>query len=314
MIKKIVAIVALFVLLAIIIPSSSGENTSESPVKIKFDNHNATLIISINGTQYFYLKFTKLYVATGPYFMPANIGGAKEIKDMNIKTIKDRNEEMGNYTKITMWKTFEIESKIPFEMHREIEVTLTIDFYIAEKEYMKRDILVNNSMIRYDTTIKTNAKDNYVFLEEHLIYGNDTQTSKVFECGDREGSHWKMMNTTDHIMKHYFGNDHLGMLGFGEQNISFKYMWDYQEGISTLYSYDGSEFKLFFAFENDNGTIIQDPYITLPLPISGNISSIIEHPEKVISYIMDHALSFGIGLGIAVVLIFSAPIIRRRRL
>ncbi len=312
--KKIVAMVALFVLLAALIPISSGENASESPVKIKFDNQNATVIISINGTQYFYLKFTKLYVASGPYFMPGYIGGYKEIKEMNMKTVEGRNEEMGNYTKVTMWKSFKVESKIPFEMHREIEVTLTIDFYIAEKEYMKRDILVNNSMIRYDTTIKTSSGDNYVFLEEHLIYGNDTHTSSVFECGDGEGKHWKMMNTTEHVMKHYFGNDHLGMLGFGEQKVTFRYMWDYQEGISTLYSYDGSDFRLFFAFENRNGTIIQDPYIALPLPISGNISSIIEHPEKIISYIMDHALSFGIGLGIAMLLIFSAPIIRKRRL
>ncbi len=310
--RKIAAIIVFFVLLALVVPQASGENISESPVKIKFDNKNASLEILINGTQYFYLKFTKLYVASAPYFMSNMIGGAKEIEDMNIKSIEGRNEEMGNYTKVTMWKSFEIESKIPFGMHKKIEVTLTIDFYIAEREYVKKSILINNSMIRYDTTITTNAKNNYVLLEERLIYGNDTSSSKVFECEDKH--HWKMMNTTEQVRKHYFGNDHLGMLGFGDKNITFKYMWDYEEGISTLYSYDGSDFRLFFAFENRNGTIIQDPYITLPIPISGNISSIIEHPEKIISYIMDHALSLAIGLGIAAVVIFSAPLIRRGRL
>lgn|GEM_PF-2665201 len=310
MIKSISLLVTIFVIFASVIPVFSGASESQSPIKITFDNKNATVKISVNNTQFFLLKFTKVYVATTPYFMSTAIAGMGEIRDMNIETIQDSNREMGNFTKITMWKSFEISGKMPF--HKKIEVTITIDFYIAEKEYMKKDILVNRSMIRYDTRITTSESNNFVFLEEHMIYGNVSgEPSRVFECGDHS---WKMMNKTEHVMKHYFGSDHLGMVGFGDRNVSFRYMWNYEEGISTLYSYDGTNFKLFFGFENNNGTIIQDPYIALPLPISGNLSSIIEHPEKIISYIMDHALSFAIGLTLAVVVVFSAPLLRRRRL
>ena len=310
MIRRITLIVVLFVILASIIPMLSEADEPQNPIKIKFDNKNATVEISVNNTQFFLLRFTKLYVATNPYFMSTAIAGVEEIKDMEIKTTEENNEKMGNFTKITMWKSFEISSKMP--IHKKIEVTLTIEFYIAEKEYVKNDILVNKSMIRYDTKITTSESNNFVFLEEHMVYGNVSgQLTKVFECGNHA---WKMMNKTDHIMKHHFGSNHLGMLGFGDGNISFKYIWNYEEWISTLYSYDGRNFRLFFGFENKNGTIIQDPYIALPLPISGDLGTIIEHPEKVISYILDHALSFAVGLTLAAVIIFSAPIIKRRRL
>lgn len=310
--EKLIAIVlGIFLLSATLITLDVSGSQESAGVRIIFDNKNATLSISVNNTQHFYLKFSRIFISTNPSFSP-HFMDSEKIDNMNIEKISSHNSVMGNYTKITMWKEFEMKSR--FHHGNPIRVKLSLNFYIAEKTYRKNGVNITGNMIRYSTIITTTTRNAYVFLEEHMNYGEkhkNGSSSRVFEC-NKTAKHWKLMSPTKHVMKHRFGSDHLGMVGFGRKNVTFRYMWEYQDNINTLYSYDGSNFVLYFIFQDKNGSIVQDPYITLPEPISLNTTSIVNGIEHTVNYIMDHALSLGIGIILAAVIVFSAPMIKRR--
>jgi len=312
-VKKTITIVLGLLLLSATLLTLDVSGSQNSPdTRIIFDNKNATLSISINKTQHFYLKFTRIFISTTPSFSP-HFMDFERIENMNIERMSSHNSVMGNYTRITMWKEFEIKGR-SHHHGNPIRVNLTLNFYLAEKTYRKNDVNITRNMIRYSTIIKTNTKNAYVFLEEHMNYGENHKngsTSRVFEC-NKTARHWKMMSPTKHVMKHRFGSDHMGMIGFGRNNVTFRYMWEYGDNINTLYSYDGSNFILYFIFQDKNGTIVQDPYITLPEPISLNTTSIVNGIRHTVNYIMDHALSLGIGIILAVVIVLSAPLLKRR--
>ncbi len=309
-------IIALLIVasLSIMAPVTGAQNTPGSNVHILFDGKNATVRITVNGTKYFYLEFSKLYISSTPNFIRHM--GSETLKDMKVKRATGYNELMGNYTKVTMWKDFTFQSKMHHgNAGKDVKVHIAFDFYISDKNYTKKGVNITRNMIRYDTRITTSSRNTFIFLEERMNYGEgeNHRMGRVFEC-NKTTHDWKTMKTTHEVMSHHFGKDHLGVIGFGSKNVSFRYMWEYQSNVETLYSYDGSNFALYFIFKNSNGSVIQDPYITLPVPILGNVSAVVHGIEHVVNYLIDHALSLGIGLALAAVLIFSAPVLRRRRL
>ena len=309
--KRILTMAAItFVLLASFTISSYAA-PPQSPVSIVFDGKNATVRISINNTHYFYLQFSKIYLMENPHIPLLQGLKGESIKNMQIEKIRGYNEIMGNYTKVTMWKTMEL-THIPGR-YKNSKIKITIDFYIADKAYQKGDFNVNRSTIRYDTKIESSTKNAYILLEEHMSYKDSLYpNSHVFEC-DHPGHHWIRMNRSLEAKEHRFGQDNKGIIGFGHNKVSLKYMWNYQDDIRTFYKYDGSQLSLYFSFRNTNGSIIQDPYIYLPIPII-NSNPVLQGVQKIINYTIDHAISLGIGLTIAAAVILSAPLIRRNRL
>ncbi len=307
--KRILAITAIIFVILASFTISSHAAPPQSPVSIVFDGKNAAVRISINNTSYFFLQFNKLYIFQGQSIPNLHTLKGESIKNMNVEKMKGHNDIMGNYTKVTMWKKMDF-SRGKFNHHT---ITISFDFYIAKKTYKKGDFLVNSSIIRYDTKIEGDLKNTHIILEEHMHYNNSkSSNSKVFECTNGE-KRWKEMNKTLQAREHRFGQDHKGIIGFGHEKISLKYMWDYQDNIKTFYRYDGSNLFLFFLFNDENGTIIQDPYIYLPVPII-NSNPVVQGVQKIINYTIDHAISLGIGLTLAAAVILSAPLIRRIRL
>ncbi len=309
--KRLLSLIAVIFVILASFTISSHAATPQSPVSIVFDGKNATVRISINNTHYFYLQFSKIYLVGGPQISKLQGLKGESIKNMDVKKISGYSNIMGNYTKITMWKTIELTHN--HGKYKNSKIKITIDFYIADKAYQKGDFNVNRSTIRYDTKIVSSVKDVYILLEEHMSYRDSlSHNSHVFECG-HPNNHWTRMNRSLEAKEHRFGQDHKGMIGFGHNKVSLKYMWDYQNDIKTFYKYDGSQLSLYFSFKNTNGSIIQDPYIYLPIPIT-NSNPVVQGVQNVINYAIDHALSLGIGIIIAAAILFSAPLIRRFRL
>ncbi len=300
----------IFVIFASFTISSNAESP-QSPVNIVFDGQNATVRISINNTHYFSLQFSKIYLVENSHIPRIQGLRGESIKNMQVEKTRGYDSVMGNYTKITMWKTIEL-THIPGR-YKNSNIKITMDFYIADKAYQKGDFNVNRSTIRYDTKIESSTKNTYILLEERMNYRDLPLTSShVFEC-NHTGNSWMRMNRSLDIEEHRFGHDHKGIIGFGHEKVSLEYMWDYQDSIRTFYKYDGSQLSLYFSFKNTNGSIIQDPYIYLPVPII-NSNPIVQGMQNAINYAIDHALSLGIGLIIAVAIIFSAPLMKRIRL
>ncbi len=310
------------ILLLAAVPQVQGESTPEPRIKIVFDNLNASLRIYINESEYFNLTFEKVYITKNPYMGDVSniIMGEGKIGSMNMSQENGWNSKMGNYTKVTMWKEVIVKNKmdIPFMGPREVRANVTINFYIAEKNYTKGGIQVGRNTIRYNTIIRTETEDDFILVEERMssldlttgvpgeVYEFDNGEVAVSDCWDR-------MNMTDDVVKHRFGSGGMGMLKFSIRRANITYSWEYDDNLTTLYSYDGNHFHLYYAFKNHNGTVVQDPYITLPEPIMGNPNTIVEGVEDVVNYLMDHAISLAIGIVAAVVLVLSAPAARRFR-
>ena len=308
--KRFLTIVAIIFVILASFTISSHAAPPQSPVSIVFDGKNATVRILINNTHYFSLQFSNIYIVEGSHIAIQGLKG-ESIKNMQVKKTRGYNDVMGNYTKITMWRA--MESIHTHGRYRNSRIKITIDFYIADKAYEKGDFNVNRSTIRYDTKIESSTKNAYIILEEHMSYKDSLYpNSHVFEC-DHTGHHWTRMNRSLEAKEHRFGQDHKGIIGFGHNKVSLKYMWNYQDDIRTFYKYDGSQLFLYFSFKNTNGSIIQDPYIYLPVPII-NSNPVVQGVQKIINYTIDYAISLGIGLTLAAAVILSAPLIRKIRL
>jgi len=309
-VKRLIALITIVFVIFASLTLSSYATQPKSPVSIVFDGKNATVRISINNTNYFTLQFSKIYMVEGSHISMRGLKG-ENIENMQVEKTKGYSELMGNYTKITMWKTMDLMHT--HGRYKNSKIKLTIDFYIADKAYKKGDFYVNKSTIRYDTRIEGYAKNAYIILEERMNYrDSSSKSTPAFEC-NHTGNKWMKINRSLEAKEHRFGEDHKGIIGFGHNKVSLKYMWDYQNNIRTFYKYDGSQLSLYFSFKNTNGSIIQDPYIYLPIPII-NSTPIVHGVQRIINYTIDHALSLGIGIIIAAAVLISAPLIRRFRL
>jgi len=324
MMKSVLSLAIFVLMLATFTPQVQGEVSQNPTVRIVFDNYNASLRIYINESEYFNLTFRKVYVTKNPYAGEmSGVGnvmvGEGFIGSMNITEESGWNEKMGNYTKVTMWKNVKIKNKVdfPFVGPKEINANVTINFYMSEKNYTKGGIRVGRNTIRYDTIIRTGTKGDFVIIEESMS-GKDLISGapgEVYEFNPQNitlQQYWDRMNMTDDVVKHKFGSGNMGMLKFKIRRSNITYSWEY-DNKTTFYSYNGESFHLFYAFQNENGTVIQDPYITLPTPIMGNPNTIVEGVEDVVNYIMDHAISLGLGIIVATVIILTGPAIRRLR-
>lgn len=297
---KLLKLLAFISFLLYVLNINVSSSSAQPQVKLIFNEKNASVNIKINNTYYFSLSFTRIYLGKQSFK-----GMAKELKNMKIKFIKAQNEKMGNYTEVLMWKNLKIREKGCFGRNNEVNVTLR--FYISEKEYYKKEVKIKRNMLRYDILIYSNSSVPFFLLEEKINVNNQSQ--EVYEYSDENGARWKAVRMVHEPMKHRFGNHNLGMIKFGKGNGAIKHMWEYEENVETFY-YTNSDFHLIFSFKNENGSVIYDPYISLPVDLSPNLKPIIEG-ERVVNYLMDHFFSFFIGLIVAVAVIFI-PYFKRR--
>ncbi len=301
------------VLFVLIIPAFTGavepsvHRFRYKYASVEFGGVNSTLSIIINNTQKFRICFKRIYVGT----LPANNNipttiffGSADLTDMNVKVDKGWTKEYGNYTHVRMWKNITLKSMFSSPAY----ALVNIDFYITERDYYKKNVRIGNDTIRFDIHIKTNAKDSFVFLEQQISAYSGS--SPMVPLEHTTGDSWIKIRKMTNPVEHYFSEDDMGVVGFGEDMANFEFMWDYGN-IQTLYKYSDDTFSIFFAFPNTQD-IVQDPYIKLPvplIPIPGG-----EVVNKTVNFIMEHAISLGIGIGIAAIIIAAPIIVRKIRL
>ncbi len=309
--KKVLSLLIAMLLAIIVIPQTQGVDMHTNTVQIIFDGEHASVRIEMNDSSYLVVKFSKIYLGEKDSWKSRGFPLSMEIEKMNVKKSSGWSPVMGNYTQVTMWKN------IHFKGHSHAKnfwnANLTLIFYIAERNYTKGNFLVTTNMIRYDIHFSTNVPYSRIFLEEEIYGGNRTGHMDIYEnMGDQGHPGWKKMGKSNALMPHHFGRDKTGMLGLGNKSVKFQYLWEYQDGIETLYAYQ-EQLSLCFSLPNNEGTATMDPYISLPVSIfsSGNITQIV---KGVANYIMDHLLSFGLGILIAVGIIFVPIILRKIRL
>ncbi len=318
---RTLSVMLIFVLLLPPVSAQAGEFSHNPSVRIIFDNQNSSLRIYLNSSEYFNLTFRKIYIATNPYEMGDDFDvdnffmGSAEIGSMNMSSKEGWSREMGNYTRVVMWKSLNVKNRndIPFMEPKNVKVNITVEFFMAEKSYTKDGIVIGRNTIRFSTKISTDSRGNFIFLEESMGALNLTTGApgEVFEMGWNHGVHWNRMNMTDGFVKHQFGGNNLGALKFRISRSNITYSWGSRYVRSTLYSYNGESFHLLYGFQNENGTILQDPYITLPVPIMGNPNTVVEGVENAVNYLIDHAISFGMGIAAAVIIVLTGPLARR---
>lgn len=307
--KKIASLLLTILLLSLIFSSKASSSSQEPAVKIVIDNRNSTILVVVNNTQYFSLRFSKVYMGESFMGLHASII-SQELKNMKVRMKRGYNHIMGNYTEILMWKNMAIKLKGP--MRREMHMNFTVRFYVAEKEYYKKETKIGTNMLRYDIIMKSDSIMPFFYVQENVKYQKDSKPGEVYERIGMEHVQWKKLGKSEEIKEHLFGKDKKGMLRFGEEKQNIAFLWEYENDMDTFYSYSNSELHLIFSFRNYNGSVIYDPYIALPLPIYPNLQPVIGSTEKVISYLMDHIFSFSIGLIAAVTIIFI-PMLRRRK-
>ncbi len=310
---KLFVALSLFLLLCSMgVFSNSGSAEQSSPVKIIFDGKNATVNIEVNGTHYFTLSFSHIYMGTPAHSSPIFKNMMKEdLSHMHVKIKRSYSEKMGNYTEVLMWKNMKSGPQGFF--HKKANVNVTIRFYLAEKEYYKNDVRVKRNMLRYDVLIFTDSPLPFFYLEENIKSKKNNGSEEVYEYSHEAQGAWKKLGKSAEPREHTFGGDHLGMIKFGRGSDAIECLWEYSSDVNTFYSYSDSELHLIFSFRNENGSIIYDPYISLPVPLSPSLKPIVGGVEEAVNYIMDHFLSFSIGLVMATVLVLLTPMIRKSR-
>ncbi len=310
--RKVLSVFLAILLAIIVLPQSQGVDMHDSAVQIIFDGDHASIRIEMNDTSYLVVKFSRIYFGERDSWKARGFPLSMEIEKMCVVKSEGSNPIMGNYTEIVMWKN------IQFRQHPHASnswnANLTLRFYMAEKNYTKGDFLVTTNMIRYGIYLSTNVPYSRIFLEEEIYGGNRMGHMDIFENVGAQGHPgWKKMGRSNGLVPHHFGKDKTGMLGLGNGSVKFQYLWEYQDEIETLYAYQGSQLSLCFSLPNNEGTATMDPYISLPIPVfsHGNITRVV---KGIANYIMDHLLSFGLGILIAVGIIFVPIILRKIRL
>ena len=276
---------------------NSGEHLKFKNVSMDFDGGNSTISIVVNNTEYFKIKFTKIYVGS----LEKRFLGWGNLNNMKVSTESGNNDVMGKYIHTRMWKNTTIQRISPWM--KEYYALVTIDFYIAQKNYEKKDMEIKNNTIRFNVKIDTNCPDDFIFLEQRIYAQKSNKSMDVFE--NKKG--WKEINRMDNPTYHNFSRDRNGIIGFGENNIDFRYGWIYNNYLKTLYKYTDDELVFYFEYTNTKH-IIQDPYITLPVPI------FVEPLKEIENFLMDHILSLSTGVILSIFLVVSPKFLRRIRL
>jgi len=268
------------------------------------DPKSSSLNITINTTEYFRIEFTKLYIGSlnivhFPRFWYGDLRGMNYTEDMG------KNAEMGYYYHIRMWKNLTLKRMILWG--EQYHASVYIDFYVASKNYTKSDIKISKNTLRYDVKITTDCPGDFVYLDHRVRMSNMNDT-EIFASSDEHL--WEIHKNHE---KRWLNSTFWGGLNFrfekdDRKERSINYTWSYLglEGVQYLY-WDGY-LDISFVFHN-TGTIVQDPYIELPVPILTNISA-----EKVINYIFEHTQSLAIGVVAATALIVTPLILRRIKL
>ena len=302
---KLIAL-ALVILMISSLPMAMGHNSNHYEFKFQFakisvDGQNSAINISMNSSAYIELSFNKIYVGSLNLIQfPRFYYG--DLKGMNVTQEYNYSKDMGNYLHIQMWKNTKL---IRFGWGKTYTAKVILDFYVASKNYTKKSIEVDRNTLRYDVRIYTDCPDDFIYLS-HRINTGGFEKENVFS---KEDHHWDDVDKT--MGKKWMNFTCRGNLGFGTSpdNLSFIYLWN-ATNVNSIYSYWDNHVDLFFVYQN-TGTVSQDPYVKLPVPIFTNTTEI---PGKVVNYFMDHTLSISIGIGVAAAIISIPVLINRRKL
>ena len=297
-----------FVVLIMLIASAIGVSASHVSLNFKYVNihfysNNSSVKLVINNTTSITIKFEKIYAGEylGEQVFPQSWSG--EIESMQVNKEYGKSEEMGQYVHVSMSSSTILKNMMGFR--QDYAANININFYVSNRSYSKHGMVVDNSTLRYDLRINTQCPANFIIIQEKIQFGEEYMSA--FMLHDHEWEEMKRtysrlpLNTTKRF----------GEIGFGKENIDYRFMWSTDTINSLFYTYTGRNLDLFFAYDN-NGSIVDDPYIKTPVPIF-TPQSLPEEVGHAANYIIDHALSVGIGIAFSLVLI-AIPLFKRRRL
>ncbi len=297
------------IVLALFIISSGGAVADNISLKFKYVNinfygDNASIHMVLNNSKSITIQFEKIYAGTpiGHDIFPQTWIG--DIGKMDITKESGEDKVMGKYIHVKMETSTVLHSMIGFRKDYPIDITL--DFFISSKGYHKNSFFVDNSTLRYDLRMKTECPANVIIIQERIKMNGESMGALI-----QSDHNWKEMKKTyEKLPLNITGK--IGEVGFGkEDEIDYRLMWSTEYMNSTFYTYFDGNFDIFFAYSN-NGSIIDDPYIKTPVPIltPGNIPEVV---KETVNYLMEHALSIAIGVGISSFII-AIPRFRRRKL
>ncbi len=302
--KLITLTIVMFIISAMPLTAGHGQGNYEFKfqyAKISVDGASSSVNISLNSSEYIEIEFNKIYVGTMDLLQfPRFYYGS--LKGMNVSEEYGKSESMGNYLHIKMWKETQLIRFGWGETHR---ATVVIDFYVASENYTKKGVLVDKNTLRYDITITTDCPGDFIYLSHRISTGGMGEEN-VFS---KHGPHWESIEKT--TSKKWMNFTSCGNMGFGKSwnNLSFLYLWN-ASNVNSLYSYWDNHVDLYFVYSN-TGTIVQDPYVKLPVPIFTNTTEV---AGKIVDYFMEHTISISIGIGAAVAIIFVPAVLRRRKM
>ncbi len=274
-------------------------------VSIDFYSNNASVRIVLNNTTSITIQFERIYAgeSIGHGIFPQTWIG--EIGDMNVIKESGENDEMGKYIHVKM-NTSTVLHGMMIGFRKDYTVDISLDFYVSSKGYHKKDFVVNNRTLRYDLRMKTDCPADIIILQERIKMKGENISALM----PHDHEWMKMKKTYEKLPLNFTGK--IGEVGFGKENqIDYQLIWSMEHLNSTLYTYFGGNFDIFFAYRN-NGSIVDDPYIKTPVPIitSNDIPHVV---KETINYLMEHAVSIAIGIA-ASSFIISIPLFRRRKL
>ncbi len=292
-----VALVALLVFSSF--SYGSGEK-AESQVNIKVVPSRSAVNITFNKSDFFEISFITIYAGTLDLFKGPMLWYAK-LNNMNYHKEYGKNEEMGEFLHIRMWKNVTLK-RMYIQWGQEYSAAVTLDFYVASKNYTKGKVLVDVNTLRYDVRIDTDCPADFIYLD-HRIKMKDLDSGKVMaqiddeseEIEKRHGMYW--LNASE-----------WGEVKFMNDDGPVHYSWDAERLEGVKYEYWDGYMDVYFIYKN-TGTIVQDPYIKLPMPFFSN-----ETAGKIVNYFMEHVTSISVGIAAAMAVVLIPAVLKRRRL
>ncbi len=303
-VKRIISLV----LLVLIVASAGGVSASKLSLNFKyvgihFYSDNSSVRLVINNTTSITIKFEKIYAGEyfGKHMFPQSWIG--EINGMHVNEDQGNNSEIGQYIHVRMSSSIILKNMV--DSRQDYPADINIDFYVSSHPYFKQGMRIDNSTLRYDVRINTNCPANFIIIQEGIQFNRGNMSA--FMLQDHQ---WKEMKKTYSKLP-LNTTKRFGEIGFGSEKMDYRFMWNTNTINSLLYTYTAGNLDLFFAYEN-NGSIVDDPYIKTPVPIF-TPESVPEEMTKAVNYLIDHALSIGIGIALSSALI-ALPMLKRRRL
>ena len=297
---RVITVLVLFALLVSTPASAGSSGPGDSAVHIRVISSRSAVNITFNESDFFEIEFTGLYAGSLNLFDMPKFWYAK-LSDMHYLQESGESDVMGSYLHIRLWKNTTLRSMM--QWGRDYHARVIIDFYAASRNYTKGDVVVDVNTLRYDVRIYTDCPADFIFLAHRIRMSGMEESDVMAQLDD----HYQEIERGHG--RYWLNASHWGGVRFSEDGeISVHYTWDAKNLAGVQYEFLDGYMDVFFIYPN-NGTIVQDPYVKLPLPVLPN-----EAAEKIVNYFMEHALSISIGIAISAGIVAIPAVVKRRRL